>query len=867
MRKIHSILVTIIGLVFLVGCLGDTSKKGAEKFLEEISFTYVGTDNKDNVTSNFTISSYQTDKFDITWESLSDYLKVLEQEVIVTRPTETQEAKLKVIASENEKELVSKEFSFTIIKRDENKVFVTINYNFEGKANEVKEITKGDVISEPAVTREGYTLDGWFNGLRKFDFSAPIQSDITLKAIWSKVGTEEPGDESLSIKYDFTTLERISTTALPNEQVFSIFSNDQLVSVEADKVYEGNETGGSYENQAGFIKMGSSSVNGSLTLNYQTGTKVSKVVIYAEKWSEAKTDTMTINGQSITLTSVVGASHVVELTTPTNVVEIQTQGRAFIFKMELEGLGGGGGSTAEELDVTFDFESSQVVKKVIKGQKVTQPTIPSNPGYKFVGWTYNNEPVDLLTTPIYESVTLKAKWEKDGEVENPGIELPEITKTIASIINSAAGTSVEVEAVVTGIIGTKYIIISDKDGEQATYLYYGKQDSFPSSVVVGDYINVKGTMGAYEGLIQIVTPTVTQIGGGYKIPTPFKLEIPNIKEKDQGKRVTLEGLKLEVLPSDMSKNFTLYLKLGTQEIQVRIENDFSTWAQKIRLAGVGGELNLNGIHVGWHKGLQFMPINPSVMEITKANGTDEPEVPGPTEPEGPIEIPSGDYNVDFNGYYRSLTNLTDQKFSNELRSIIKTTGSTSEGKTDQVKEVDKYNGKNYNIYDGYGPYGNREHVWPKSHLGNNPKFDLHNLRAAEVDTNSKRGNDPFGEGSGEWKSSGGKFYPGDEHVGDVARIVLYIHVKYNLSLAPVGNLSMFLKWHEQDPVNDFERSRNGKIESIKGSRNPFIDYPVFVDYLFGTVARGTMFEEVLYEVSILLTENYYHNEKREYFLA
>ena len=43
-----------------------------------------------------------------------------------------------------------------------------------------------------------------------------------------------------------------------------------------------------------------------------------------------------------------------------------------------------------------------------------------------------------------------------------------------------------------------------------------------------------------------------------------------------------------------------------------------------------------------------------------------------------------------------------------------------------------------------GPYGNREHTWPKSLLGS-VKDDLHNLRAANVDVNGDRSNYPFTE--------------------------------------------------------------------------------------------------------------------------
>ena len=61
--------------------------------------------------------------------------------------------------------------------------------------------------------------------------------------------------------------------------------------------------------------------------------------------------------------------------------------------------------------------------------------------------------------------------------------------------------------------------------------------------------------------------------------------------------------------------------------------------------------------------------------------------------------------------------------------MIKTKG-VAQGSTSQVKAADTYQGENYNIYTGFGSYGNREHVWPNSKLGSAPSYDLHNLRAA-----------------------------------------------------------------------------------------------------------------------------------------
>jgi hypothetical protein len=45
--------------------------------------------------------------------------------------------------------------------------------------------------------------------------------------------------------------------------------------------------------------------------------------------------------------------------------------------------------------------------------------------------------------------------------------------------------------------------------------------------------------------------------------------------------------------------------------------------------------------------------------------------------------------------------------------------------------------------------------------------------------------------------------------------------------------SQILAWHWADPVDNFERNRNNVIDSMQGNRNPFIDHPELVDYLYG----------------------------------
>lgn len=147
---------------------------------------------------------------------------------------------------------------------------------------------------------------------------------------------------------------------------------------------------------------------------------------------------------------------------------------------------------------------------------------------------------------------------------------------------------------------------------------------------------------------------------------------------------------------------------------------------------------------------------------------------------------------------------------------------------------------------------NREHVWAKSHgnfgTSQGPGTDLHHLRATDVQTNSTRGNLDFDLGGNEYKGAPGNFYDSDSFEphsrvkGDVARMLFYMAVRYegddrfpdlelndkvNNGSAPLhGKMSVLLKWHKQDPVDQIERNRNEIIyQTYQNNRNPFIDHP------------------------------------------
>lgn len=176
----------------------------------------------------------------------------------------------------------------------------------------------------------------------------------------------------------------------------------------------------------------------------------------------------------------------------------------------------------------------------------------------------------------------------------------------------------------------------------------------------------------------------------------------------------------------------------------------------------------------------------------------------------------------------------DPENSNNLLLIY---GSQSSGKHQRSRSI--------------GGSWNREHVYAKSrgtpNLGTSGAgADGHHLRPADVGLNSDRGNLLFDDGLGAMAhvTSRGGWYPGDEWKGDVARILMYMYVRYQSQCKPL-NITMnpstysadfpdiLLKWNVEDPVSAFEVQRNNSVAQTQKNRNPFIDNPYLATVIWG----------------------------------
>ncbi|MBQ8688829.1 MAG: endonuclease [Clostridia bacterium] len=230
------------------------------------------------------------------------------------------------------------------------------------------------------------------------------------------------------------------------------------------------------------------------------------------------------------------------------------------------------------------------------------------------------------------------------------------------------------------------------------------------------------------------------------------------------------------------------------------------------------------------------------------------------------------------GYdYDTLSALSSSALLTKLRTLMTSTHdneSSYDNCRDYAPYTDTQGGTSgsivmiYTSYEGtYGEYNsgngwNREHVWPKSlggfDEGEAAYSDLHHIRPSEAKTNSTRNNRIYGnvdtktEVYGNLSSELGGYYgsgtnlyePLDNVKGDVARICLYMYVRYggdssytcsdlfDSTNGVFESLETLLQWCELDPVDTWEMGRNDVVEDVQGNRNIFIDYPEYAWLLF-----------------------------------
>jgi len=197
-------------------------------------------------------------------------------------------------------------------------------------------------------------------------------------------------------------------------------------------------------------------------------------------------------------------------------------------------------------------------------------------------------------------------------------------------------------------------------------------------------------------------------------------------------------------------------------------------------------------------------------------------------------------------------------------------------------------------YKGFGTAIHIEHSVPKSWWGcdiNHPDCaaeDLNHLYPSDGSTNSSKNDNPLGVVSGIPTKDNGVskigpavysgyvgnvFEPANEFKGDFARSYFYMATAYehyvnkwdtskpeNMmenntypTLKPWA-IQLLLEWNRQDPVSEKELTRVEKVFNIQLNRNPYIDHPELIEYVWGN-KMGVNWN------STNNNENHYSNKK------
>lgn len=244
------------------------------------------------------------------------------------------------------------------------------------------------------------------------------------------------------------------------------------------------------------------------------------------------------------------------------------------------------------------------------------------------------------------------------------------------------------------------------------------------------------------------------------------------------------------------------------------------------------------------------------------------------------------------GYYNAAIGQKDTLLKTNLHQIIKVgtrlsygsgSGATWSGFERTDLHPDGYVWDMYSLnqvtFPGNGSAAsgmNIEHSFAKSWWGstkNDAYKDLYHLNPSNSQANSARGSYPLGIVNGDGTFNNGSikvgtnsssadytgqcFEPLDEYKGDFARAYFYMVTCYQ-DLTFQGNAltainasdtyqafkpwfrDLLLAWHRADPVSQKEISRLSAIYDIQNNRNPFIDYPCLVEYIWGNKQGETV---------------------------
>lgn len=234
------------------------------------------------------------------------------------------------------------------------------------------------------------------------------------------------------------------------------------------------------------------------------------------------------------------------------------------------------------------------------------------------------------------------------------------------------------------------------------------------------------------------------------------------------------------------------------------------------------------------------------------------------------------------GYYSSLKGKKGAELKTAIHNIIKNAkvleygskkghtwwGFWSTDRDERGYFIDRYSAeKEWVMSTSQGAAGagmNIEHSFPKSWWGGatvQAYKDLYNLMPCKKEINTTKNNFPMGKvvsgdkGNGWTKVGKGDdnnmyWEPADPWKGDFARGYMYMATAYQdynwegkqaLQILQQGAYptlqkwayTLYIQWAKADKPDALEIKRNNEVAKIQGNRNPYVDFPNLMEYVWG----------------------------------
>ena len=262
-----------------------------------------------------------------------------------------------------------------------------------------QEVKKDGKVEKPSnPIKEGYTFVRWEYQNKEYNFTSPVKSDFTLKAIWQK-------------NEEVTPIQKYKIT-------FNV--EKQTKTIEASNISEINPDNLGFEEKTGYVLKWY--LNGTefkfvepLSSDLTLEGKYEKTLDYTVKFNSN-------GGNSIAKQVVKAAGKVTE---PTNVKKEgyildgwYLNNKKYDFNTEVNKNFTLVAKWIEDpnikrYEVKFNSDGGSAIssQKIIENKTVTAPANPSKSGYNFEGWYLDNVKYDF-NSKVTKDITLVAKWEK-----------------------------------------------------------------------------------------------------------------------------------------------------------------------------------------------------------------------------------------------------------------------------------------------------------------------------------------------------------------------------------------------------------------------------------------------------------------------